>query len=45
MYSDAHRKLPGRDEKINHLIDEDRFDLFDYLTVTVSIPSGPQDFS
>lgn len=40
MSSDTDRKLPEREEKINHLIDEDRFDLFDYLTVLVYIPGG-----
>lgn len=40
MHSDAHRKLPEREEKINHLIQENRFDIFDYLTVPVYIPGG-----
>lgn len=40
MRSDAHRKLPGREEKINHLIHENRFDLFNYVTVPVYIPGG-----
>lgn len=40
MHSDAHRKLPEREEKINHLIHEDRFDIFDYFTVPVYIPGG-----
>lgn len=44
MYSDIHRKLREREEKINHLIDEDRFDLFDYLTVLVYIPGGASRF-
>lgn len=38
MHSDAHRKLPGREEKINCPIDRNRFDLFHYLTVVVYIP-------
>ena len=33
MRSDAHRKLLRREEKINHLIKEGRFDLFYYLIV------------
>ena len=44
VYSDTHRKLPGRDEKINHQLDEDRFDLFDYLTVPVYIPGRASRF-
>lgn len=44
VYSDTQRKLPGREEKINHLIDADRFDLFDYLTVLVYIPGGASRF-
>lgn len=35
MHSDARRKLLGREEKINHLIDEDRFDLFHYYLIVL----------
>ena len=38
MHSDARRKLLGAgggEEKINHLIDEDRFDLFHYYLIVL----------
>lgn len=35
VHSDARRKLLGREEKINHLIDKDRFDLFHYYLIVL----------
>ena len=40
MHSDARRKLLGREEKINHLIDEDRFDLFHYYLIVLMDTTG-----
>lgn len=40
MHSDAHRKLPEREEKINHLIHENRFDIFDWLCPCIFL-AGP----
>ena len=40
MHSDACRKLLGREEKINHLIDKDRFDLFHYYLIVPMHTSG-----
>lgn len=39
-----HTEMLAREEKINHLIDKDRFDLFDYLTLPVYIPGGLHGF-